>query len=506
MVSRQPARRSSSRATSWTRQAAATTSCCSATERSSRRATPAELRERTGLDDLEQAFLRLAEERRMSLRITAATALRVLRQLRHDPRTLALIVFVPCLLITLLKYVFLDSPVFDRIGGPLVGLFPLMSMFVVTSITMLRERTTGTLERLMTMPLVQARPPARLRGGVRARRSGAGGPRLGARVRRARPRRRRSDVGRDRVSRSRTRVLGMALGLFVSAFARSEFQAVQFLPAFILPQILLCGLLAPRDEMAAAALRDLVGAPGHVRVRRARPRHAGCLRRELAVYVSVVCGFIAGALVLGAGTLSAPDGLASSRSAAEGHPRACRRSGCRRRPCRAGRDLRAPRGSRRRSRPRVPTDAIEAPRAHRLRPPLRRRREAFLRSRRRAGRCRGSRTLQPPRAAPGIARSSSTTAIPDASASSLSAVATPPRVGSRMKRSESPSPTSEAASSCTGAVSEREVGLEREAAARDHHGHAVVADRPGREHAVSVVGRARVRGRRRRARRRRLRC
>ena len=44
-------------------------------------------------------------------------------------------------------------------------------------------------------------------------------------------------------------LLGTALGLFVSAFAATEFQAVQFLPAFILPQFLLCGLFTPRDSM-----------------------------------------------------------------------------------------------------------------------------------------------------------------------------------------------------------------------------------------------------------------
>ena len=44
--------------------------------------------------------------------------------------------------------------------------------------------------------------------------------------------------------------LGMALGLFASAFARTEFQAVQFMPAFVVPQILLCGLIVPRDRMA----------------------------------------------------------------------------------------------------------------------------------------------------------------------------------------------------------------------------------------------------------------
>jgi ABC transporter DrrB family efflux protein len=83
-----------------------------------------------------------------------ATAARVLRQLRRDPRTIALLLIVPCVLVALLKYLFVDEPaVFDRIGGPLLGLFPFIAMFVVTSITMLRERTTGTLERLMTLPL-----------------------------------------------------------------------------------------------------------------------------------------------------------------------------------------------------------------------------------------------------------------------------------------------------------------------------------------------------------------
>jgi ABC-2 type transport system permease protein len=45
-------------------------------------------------------------------------------------------------------------------------------------------------------------------------------------------------------------VLGMALGLFFSAFARSEFQAVQFMPAVVFPQVLLGGLFVPREQMA----------------------------------------------------------------------------------------------------------------------------------------------------------------------------------------------------------------------------------------------------------------
>src|SRR5215216_3885337 len=93
---------------------------------------------------------------RVSPRNTIATATRVLTQLRRDPRTIALLLVVPAALVALIKFVFDGNPgAFDRIGGPLVGLFPFITMFLVTSITMLRERTTGTLERLMTMPLAK---------------------------------------------------------------------------------------------------------------------------------------------------------------------------------------------------------------------------------------------------------------------------------------------------------------------------------------------------------------
>ena len=92
----------------------------------------------------------------MSGRATLATAVRVLEQLRRDPRTVALVVAVPCVLMTLVKFMFEGQPgTFERVGAPMLGLFPLIIMFLITSITMLRERTSGTLERLMTMPLAK---------------------------------------------------------------------------------------------------------------------------------------------------------------------------------------------------------------------------------------------------------------------------------------------------------------------------------------------------------------
>lgn len=188
----------------------------------------------------------------MSPRITGATARRVLIQLRRDPRTIALLLVVPPALLTLLKYAFEQQPsAFQMIAGPLIGLFPFITMFLVTSITMLRERTTGTLERLMTMPLakldlllgyaiafaavatVQALLTCAVAFGL-----------LGLHV--------AGSTVLVMALAVANAILGMSLGLLVSAFARSEFQAVQFMPAIVFPQMLLCGLFVARDQMADA--------------------------------------------------------------------------------------------------------------------------------------------------------------------------------------------------------------------------------------------------------------
>ena len=184
------------------------------------------------------------------MRAASATALRVLTQLRRDPRTIVLIVGVPCLLEFLLKEIFSGRPpVFQHVGAPLLGIFPFVSMFVVTSVTMLRERTSGTLERLMTMPLAKIDLLAGYAAAfalvalvqvviVSVLAFGA----LGLEV--AGPR--EAVVGLAVANAT----LGMALGLFVSAFATSEFQAVQFMPAIVLPQLLLSGLFVARSQMA----------------------------------------------------------------------------------------------------------------------------------------------------------------------------------------------------------------------------------------------------------------
>lgn len=185
----------------------------------------------------------------MSLRITAATARRVLTQLRRDHRTLALLLVVPSLLMILLRYVFDDAEAFDRIAIPLLGVFPFVTMFLVTSIATLRERTSGTLERLLTTPM--AKLDLLLGYGIAFALVAAAQAGIACATA-------YWLLGLDTqgspvvvvVVAVADAIMGMALGLFVSAFARTEFQAVQFMPAVVLPQALLCGLFAPRDTMA----------------------------------------------------------------------------------------------------------------------------------------------------------------------------------------------------------------------------------------------------------------
>ena len=227
--------------------------------------------------------------------ITLATAARILRQLRHDRRTVALLVVVPSLLLALLYFMYDGGPAFDRIALIMLGVFPFVIMFLVTSIAMLRERTTGTLERLLTTPLgkldllfgygLAFGLAAAVQAAVAA---GTAYLILGLEM--------ESSVVLVAVLNA---LLGVALGLFCSAFARTEFQAVQFLPVVVVPQLLLCGLFVPRGRMAGwlQAVSDVL--PLTYAVDALLTVGTATMWRDLAI----VLGAVIVALVLAAATL-----------------------------------------------------------------------------------------------------------------------------------------------------------------------------------------------------------
>jgi len=239
----------------------------------------------------------------MSARLTLATAARVLTQIRHDRRTLGLLLVVPCVLMGLLAWIYNNTPVFDTIGAPLLGMFPFLVMFLVTSIATLRERQSGTLERLLTMPLAKAD----LVGGYAVAFGVLATVQaliastfaiwvLGLNV--------AGSAGLLIVVAVVDCLLGTALGLFLSAFAATEFQAVQFLPAFVLPQFLLCGLLIPRDRLPdvlhwASDVLPLSYAVDAMRTITVDPNGTASVLGDVAV----VLGFVVALVGLGAATL-----------------------------------------------------------------------------------------------------------------------------------------------------------------------------------------------------------
>jgi ABC-2 type transport system permease protein len=240
----------------------------------------------------------------MTPRITMAVAGRVLTQLRRDHRTVAMMLVVPCALITLLWWMFdeLDPRFFDRFGPAVLAMFPFIVMFLVTSVTTLRERASGTLERLLAMPMGKLDfllGYAIAFGLVAAVQSvlavGVSVGLLGLDV--------AGPVWLLMLVAVADAVLGSALGLFVSAFARTEFQAVQFMPALVLPQVLLCGLFIPREFLPTVLeaisnvlpLSYAVDAMQHLTV--------SATTAEVWQDLAIIIAFALGGLCLGAATL-----------------------------------------------------------------------------------------------------------------------------------------------------------------------------------------------------------
>lgn len=238
----------------------------------------------------------------MSPRLTVATAGRVLRQVRNDPRTVALLILVPCVLLGLIAWMFNGTPVLNRTGPLLLGVFPLIVMFLVTSVTTLRERQSGTLERLLATPInkadivlgyalafgllavVQALVVIAVTVWV-----------YGMEV--------AGDLWVVVLVAVLDAILGTALGLAGSALARTEFQAVQLMPVLILPQLVTAGLMMPRAAMPQALEWLSRGMPLTYGLEALQQLAAGATLGDVLGAISAVVAFIAGALLLGTLTL-----------------------------------------------------------------------------------------------------------------------------------------------------------------------------------------------------------
>ena len=185
----------------------------------------------------------------MSTDRALAIAKRVVKQIVRDRRSLALIFLAPLLVMTLVGQSFRNqSAVLDRIAPALVAVFALFFTFLLTGVSFLRERSQGTLERLLTTPVG--------RGDILV------GYLLGfllfATIQSivvllytvfALNVHYQGNLAQVFVLLMVLTIASVSMGIFIATFARNEFQVVQFIPVVLAPQIFVSGVFLPVSQM-----------------------------------------------------------------------------------------------------------------------------------------------------------------------------------------------------------------------------------------------------------------
>ena len=180
---------------------------------------------------------------------TYAIANRIVLQLVRDHRSMALIFVAPIMVMALVGFTFSDQEdTLDRIAPGLIATFTMIFTFMLTGVSFLRERTQGTLERLMMTPvgrgdiligyLLGFAPFALIQASAILLFTT-----LGLRVHY------QGELWQIAVLLVTLVIVAVNLGIFVSTFAKNEFQVIQFIPLILAPQIFLSGIIVPTDQM-----------------------------------------------------------------------------------------------------------------------------------------------------------------------------------------------------------------------------------------------------------------
>ena len=240
----------------------------------------------------------------ISMGRSLAIALRIVRQVRRDHRSLALIIVAPVVVMSLVGFSFFERrEILDNVAPALLAVFAFFFVFILTGVSFLRERAQGTLERLLTTPVSRADI---LLGYLL-------GFLLFATVQTLvillftvwiLQVEYRGDLWQVMVLLLTVTVVGVNLGIFISTFARNEFQVVQFIPLVLAPQIFLSGLILPVEELpglfqAASSVLPLTYSVEGLREIMLRGGGLGDVVRELAVLLA----FAVGLLVLASATV-----------------------------------------------------------------------------------------------------------------------------------------------------------------------------------------------------------
>ena len=180
---------------------------------------------------------------------TLAIMERIIRQVVKDRRTIALLIVTPVIVMSLVGFSLTEQKeILNRIAPGLLAVFVFFFTFMLTGVSFLRERAEGTLERLLTTTV--------------GRTHILGGYFLAFLV---------FAIIQTFVILAFTIlvlqisykgnlydivallmlwvIVPVSLGIFISTFARNEFQVIQFIPVIFAPQLFLSGVIIPVKQM-----------------------------------------------------------------------------------------------------------------------------------------------------------------------------------------------------------------------------------------------------------------
>ncbi len=244
----------------------------------------------------------------MELNRALAIAKRIVRQFLRDRRTMGMLFLVPVLVMTLVGLSFpSDGGVLDFIAPALLAAMALFFVFILTGVSFLRERSQGTLERVMASPVSRSEIIVGYLLGfilfaaaqaliilfytifvLKVHYVGA--------------------LWQIFVFQLVITIVALNLGLFVSTYARNELQVIQFIPLVLVPQFFLSGLLWPVEQMNRylqylSKVMPLTYAVDGLRKIMLEGRTLGNVLPDLAILVGFACAMtLLGVLALKRGS------------------------------------------------------------------------------------------------------------------------------------------------------------------------------------------------------------
>jgi ABC-2 type transport system permease protein len=179
---------------------------------------------------------------------TFTIAQRVILQVVRDRRTIALILVAPLIIASIAGFSIPDKSSLDVFSPAILATLILFFGFLITGISFLRERTQGTLERLLASPISKMDVVTGYLWGL-----------LGFALAQTLIMffymvyvldiSYRGDLWQILIFQALMGINAVCLGTFFSAFARNEFQMIQFIPLVIIPQVFVSGLFIPVDQL-----------------------------------------------------------------------------------------------------------------------------------------------------------------------------------------------------------------------------------------------------------------